>query len=243
MKKLVFLLPAFILFNLMPSYAQDNTVVKEVIQDFHFSELGIRFAINLVAVFILVRLIYFKRHKNKDFQFTLILFNCVNFLICFLLSGANLEVGFAFGLFAIFSIMRYRTVTVPVREMGYLFICVAMGLINSLATTQDHFLILICANAFILLLPLVMDRVPAVAPAALNNGAENLTRDITYERIDLIKPDMRNEMLDDLRRRTGLAVHKVDVINIDLMHDVALIKAHYYQNDHENLIHFSANHV
>ena len=148
MKKLLFLLPAFLFISIAPAFAQDTNLVEKVVKDFNLGEMGIRFLINLVAIFIMVRLVYFAKHKNRDFMFTLILFNCVNFLICFLLSGANLGIGFAFGLFAIFSIMRYRTVTVPVKEMGYLFICIAMGLINSLATTQDNYMVLILANVF-----------------------------------------------------------------------------------------------
>lgn len=188
--------------------------------------------INFAAIFVLVHLIYFKRHKNKDFQFTLILFNCVNFLICYLLSGANLEVGFAFGLFAIFSIMRYRTVTVPIKEMGYLFISVALGLINSLATTQDNYIVLIGANIFIVLLPMFMDRSPSTANftkggTPVINNANGLTQDIIYERIDLIKPEKRKEMIEDLSNRTGLNIQKVDILNIDLMQDVATVKAHY----------------
>lgn len=227
MKKLLILLPACILFNLMPAFAQNAGITDAVIQDFNLQELGIRFAINIAAIFILVHLIYFSRHKNKDFQFTLILFNCVIFLICYLLSGANLGVGFAFGLFAIFSIMRYRTVTVPVKDMGYLFVCVAMGLINSLATTQHSYFVLLSANAFIILLPMLMDR------SAATIGSNNtLTRDIIYERIDLIKPDRMNDMIDDLRNRTGLPVYKVDIVSIDLMQDIAVVKAHY--NNSEN---------
>ena len=82
MKKLLILLPASILFNLMPAFAQNASIADAVIQDFNLQELGIRFTINIAAIFILVHLIYFSRHKNKDFQFTLILFNCVIFLIC-----------------------------------------------------------------------------------------------------------------------------------------------------------------
>src|SRR5687768_10556685 len=96
----------------------------------------LRFGINLVMIYVLIRLIYYPRHKNKDFLFTFILFNVVNFLICILLSAAKIKMGFAFGLFAIFSILRYRTVTVPVREMGYFFISVAVGLINALAVVR-----------------------------------------------------------------------------------------------------------
>lgn len=231
MKKLLLLLPAFTLFNLVPVFSQDGNIAEDVIKDFHLPELAIRFFINSIAIFILVRLIYFARHQNKDFLFTLILFNSVNFLICFLLSGANLEVGFAFGLFAIFSIMRYRTVTVPIREMGYLFISVAMGLINSLAPTQDNFVVLICANIFILLLPMFLDRT-----ATLKDAAALLSRDIIYERIDLIRPEMRTKMIEDLCNRTGLSIQKVDIISIDFMQDVAVVKAHYTNTENDQII-------
>lgn len=227
MKKSFLLLPAFILSFLTPASAQENNLVDAVIRDFNLEEMGIRFLINMVAIFLLVRFIYYSRHKNKDFMFTLILFNCVNFLICFLLSGANLGIGFAFGLFAIFSIMRYRTVTVPVKDMGYLFICIAMGLINSLATTQDNYIALLFANAFILLLPLLLDR----SNTPLSNNNNDLVQDVIYERIDLIKPEKREEMILDLRNRTGLLIHKIDIINIDLMQDMAVIKAHYYNSE------------
>lgn len=250
MKKLLFLLPAFLTFNMIPAFAQETSIVDNVMKDFDLQQLGIRLVINFAAIFVLVHLIYYRRHQNKDFQFTLILFNCVNFLLCYLLSGANLEVGFAFGLFAIFSIMRYRTVTVPIKEMGYLFISVALGLINSLATAQDNYIVLISANAFIILLPMFMDKGINITPTkvAKDKGSKSeksatatpvpvpLTQDIIYERIDLIKPGMRNEMMEDLRNRTGLSIYKVDVISIDLMQDVAVIKAHYSNGSNESLI-------
>lgn len=239
MKKLLILLPAYLLLNIIPAFAQDANVIESAIRDFNLRELGIRFTINIVAIFILVRLVYFSRHKNKDFQLTLTIFNCVNFLICYLLSGANLEVGFAFGLFAIFSIMRYRTVTVPVKEMGYLFICVALGLINSLATIQDNYALLILANAFIVSLPMILDR-SVTLPKAIEN---EITRDIIYERIDLIKPERMDEMINDLQNRTGLDIHKVEVVSIDLMHDVAVLKAHYHHQVNEHAIPTGANHI
>ena len=221
MKKSHFLLAIILLLGATPSFAQNTHLIGDVIKGFDLQELGIRFAINAVSAFILVRLIYFTRHRNKDFLFTFTLFNSVNFLICFLLSSAELEVGFAFGLFAIFSIMRYRTVKVEVKEMGYLFLCIAMGLINSLATTQNNYIVLLCSNAFILVLAILMDR---------TTTSHDESRQITYERIDLIKPELRNEMIQDLRNRTGLPIYKVNIVSIDLMQDVAIVKA-YYKNE------------
>lgn len=182
-------------------------------------ELLIRFAINMVAIVVLVRFIYYPRHRNKDFLFTFILFNCLNFLICYLLADTKLKTGFAFGLFAIFSIMRYRTVMVPIKEMGYFFICVALGLINALAAIEDNFLILLGCNTFILLLTLVLD--------SYSLSHENV-KEIIYERIDLIRPEVREEMLADLRTRTGLPIHKVEIRSFDFLKDVAVVHAYYY---------------
>lgn len=218
MKKSLLIVSAFLMLCITPALAQDKNVLGSMIQSFDLEEFGMRFLINSIAILLLVRVIYYTRHRNKDFVFTFLLFNTVNFLICFLLSAADLEVGFAFGLFAIFSIMRYRTVKVAVKEMGYLFLCIAMGLINSLATTQDNYIVIISSNIFILVLALFLDRTTATNES---------TKQIIYERMDLIKPELRNEMIADLSSRTGLPIHKVDIVNIDLMQKVATVKAHY----------------
>lgn len=219
MKRKFLIFAVFLFHCAKPIYAQNDRVIDKMMNSFSLEELGLRFGINFIAIYILVRWIYFVRYRNTDFLFTLILFNCVNFLICYLLSGANLEVGFAFGLFAIFSIMRYRTVTLPVKEMGYLFIAVALGLINSLASPQDNYIILIGSNLFIILLAFVLDRVTSIG--------HNETKEILYERMDLIKPESRQEMIADLRKRTGLPVQSVEIIKINFMEGTAKIKIRY----------------
>lgn len=262
MKKFLFAFSVLFLTTITSAFAQDSHAVGDTLKGFNFKEFGIRSLINITAIFILVRLIYFIRHKNRDFLFSYILFNCINFLICYLLSGADLGVGFAFGLFAIFSIMRYRTVTLPVKEMGYLFLSVALALLNSLAPVEDNFIVLIISNAFILFLVLILDRtttvtlpyddskqiekntkkikkileqlssgVPQAIPAV--QPTENNAKKIIYERIDLIRPEARNEMIEDLRTRTGMPIYDVEIVHIDLMHDVAELKA-YYHTEKEN---------
>lgn len=230
MKKFIIAFLSGIFICSMPAIAFAGSIVNEIVYMVHLREVGIRFIINLVSIFILVRIIYFTRHRNKDFRFTFILFNFINFLICFLLSGAELQVSFAFGLFAIFSIMRYRTVTVPVKEMGYLFMCVALGLINALATTGDNHVLLIACNAFVLILALLLDwKIPSRATDDYIHS-----RQIIYERIDLIKPANYNRLLEDLRDRTGLPVFKVNVLSVDFLHDTALVSAYYHSKEQEN---------
>ena len=142
----------------------DNVVTEAVANDLFgnntLMEFLVRFGINLLFIIIIVRFIYYPRHRNKDFLFTFFLFNTVNFIICFLLSDTKLKTGFAFGLFAIFSIIRYRTVTVPIREMGYFFVAVTVGLINSLAVLESTqtAVILLMSNTIIIALILLLDR-------------------------------------------------------------------------------------
>lgn len=209
----------------------------DVLGDFaaqtEFWNFALRFIINLLVIYVLIRLIYYPRHKNKDFLFTFILFNVVNFLICILLSSAKLKMGFAFGLFAIFSILRYRTVTIPVREMGYFFLSVAIGIINALAVLRGNPFEdiayfpyeLILANGIILTLVLLLDR--------KSNLKHQNFKEINYERIDLIKPAMRAEMIEDLKTRTGLPINRVEIIKIDFLRDVATIHAFYLSTENE----------
>ena len=191
-----------------------------------YTEMVSRFGINLLAIVILVRFIYYTTHKNKEFLFTFFLFNLLNFLICILLSTTKIKIGFAFGLFAIFSIMRYRTVTVPLKEMGYFFVCVALGIINSLATVDDNYVVLISCNVFILGLTLLLDKFVSLTH-------ENV-KEIVYERIDLIKPERRDEMTKDLIDRTGLPIHRIEIKNINFLRDVAYVNIFYYAKNNEN---------
>lgn len=195
---------------------------------FDINSFTYRAIIDFVSVILLVGLIYYPKHKNKDFIFNFVLFNVVNFMICSLLGAVKIKVGFAFGLFAMFSIIRYRTIAISIKDMGYFFVCVALGMINSLASTDEGYWVLIICNSVILALTFGLERLDF-----LTN--EN-SKDIVYDRVELIKPDLNNELLADLSNRTGLTVHKVDVISIDYLKDVALIKAYYYSKDSLNTI-------
>lgn len=190
--------------------------------------LLIRLTIDLIATYVLVRMIYYNTHKNKDFLFTFGLFNVLIFLISALLSSASMEMGFAFGLFAIFSFIRYRTVTVPIKEMGYLFATLTIGIINALATPGKGFSIIILCNLLILGLILILDRY-------IHLSHENM-KDIVYERIDLITPQKRDEMIEDLIKRTGLPIHRVEIRSVNFLRDTAKIVVFYYATENENKV-------
>ncbi len=190
-----------------------------------YLELVTRFGINFISLYILVRLIYYPTHKNKDFLFTFFIFN---FIIFTLMSTTHIKQGVAFGLFAIFSLMRYRTVTVPIKEMGYFFICLALGMINALSTVDEGagYLVMIGSNLAILLLTVVLDRFVTLTH-------ENV-KEIIYERIDLITPERRDELMDDLKKRTGLPIHRIEIHNINFLRDTARVNVFYHAKDNES---------
>jgi len=200
---------------------ETNDAVNEVLtgSTHNFLEFAIRFGLNFLVIFILVRLIYYPIRKNRDFLFTFFLFNIINFLICYLLSSAQLKMGFAFGLFAIFSILRYRTVTVPVREMGYFFVSVTLGIINALTGTEDGFWLLASANIIILAVAWVID-------FGITITHEN-SKEIIYDRVDLLSAEKQNELIEDLKKRTGLPVHRVEILKIDFLKDIVRMNVFY----------------
>jgi hypothetical protein len=195
---------------------------------FNPNEFGIRTTINLIAVLILVGLIYYPKHRNKDFIFTFVLFNVINFMICFLLGSAKINMGFAFGLFAIFSIIKYRTIVVSIKDMGYFFVCVALGMLNSLANSNDNFIVIIICNLVILSLTFLLDRLDFI-----NN--ENV-KEIIYDNVELIKPNVREELIADLKERTGLEIHKVEIVSINYLKDIVLLKAYYYSKESQSAL-------
>jgi hypothetical protein len=127
--------------------------------------------------------------------------------------------------------MRYRTVTIPIKEMGYFFICLALGMINSLSIIDNHLLfsdwmILLFSNASILLLTVILDRFISLTH-------ENF-KEITYERVDLITPNKREELIEDLKNRTGLPIHRVEIKNINFLRDTAKVHIFYNAKENEN---------
>lgn len=185
------------------------------------TELLCRFGLDLTIILLIVGFIYYPRHKNKDFLFTFIIFNISNFIICYLLANSKLNMGFAFGLFAIFSIIRYRTVMVPIREMGYFFISVALGLINALSSWGDVNSIVICiiSNIFFVMMVFILDK---------NMGLDHENNKIIqYEKIENIKPENREQLITDLAKRTGLNITRVEVGQINFINDSARIKLFY----------------
>jgi len=194
--------------------------------NFDTADFIYRAAIDFCSVLILVGAIYYPKHKNKDFVFTFVLFNLLNFLICYLLGSSTIEVGFAFGLFAIFSIIRYRTIVISIKDMGYFFVCVALGMMSALANIQDNLWFLAGSNGFVLLVTYMLDSLYFI-------NTEN-SKEIIYDNVELIKPANQEAFLSDLKDKTGLEIHRVEVTSINYLKDTALVRVYYYSTVNEN---------
>ncbi len=180
-----------------------------------------RMIIDIFSILILIRLIYYPIYHKKDFFFTFFLFNIVIFIITYLLNKVDLSMGAAFGLFAVFSLLRYRTENISAKDMTYLFIVIALGMIS--AVNKGTFLETAVINGIILIVAYAMD-------GNLFMKNEN-TKKIHYENIELIQPKNNLQLIEDLKTRTGLNIHKVIVEQIDFVKDSAVVIIHYYDND------------
>lgn len=180
-----------------------------------FFKLFIRLLIDFSFTFVIVRVLYFASNRRKDYLFTFFVFNLLTFFICFLLRKVPMELGFALGLFAVFGILRYRTEPIPIKEMTYLFIVIGLAMINALANKKISWAELLFVNTAILLVTLSFEKL------WFNNEIQS--KNVIYERIDLIKSENRLEMIKDLRLRTGLDIVKVQIGKIDFLRDVATV--------------------
>lgn len=177
----------------------------------------ISLGINLLNVALIILFIYFPNYRKLDYIFTFVAFNLVIFLLTFVLKYVKLSVGAAFGLFAVFSMLRYRTQGLSVKDLTYLFIFIAMGVISAI---QLEYYQLAAIHGIILAGTFVLD-----GRVIFRNEQ---IRTIQYEQIELIKPNNHEALLEDLRNRTGLNIHRIVIGKINFLNDSASIKIYYY---------------
>ena len=178
----------------------------------------IRLVIDLITMLILVRLVYHKIYKKKDFFFTFFLFNLIIYVLTYMLNKVELSFGAAFGLFAVFSLLRYRTENITPKDMTYLFVVIALGLITSVS--KGTYLEIALLNLFIIVFVYALD-----GNLLIKN---EMVQIIQYENIQNIKPVNHSKLMEDLKFRTGLDIHKIEIESIDFLKDTARIKVYYY---------------
>lgn len=178
-----------------------------------------RLVLDLFFTGIIVRVVHYRLYRNRDYIFTYTLLNLVTFALVYLLSGVPVELGFALGLFAVFGILRYRTEAIQVRNLTYLFVVIAIALLNALGKAGISFAELLIVNVVIVGMVCVLEAAPF-------SGRED-SRVVRYDRLDLLSPDTSAALLEDLRKRTHLPVERYEIGDVDLLRDTATITVHY----------------
>ena len=198
------------------------------------AELGIRFALNLLVCWILVHFFYYRKSKRRDYYFTFMVFSSAMLLLLYIMGNVEVGVGLTLGLFAIFGVIRYRTETVPIREMTYLFVIIALAAANGLApvynlvdiNTHPHYAlswgnvsVMVLVNLLVILLIWVLESEHLVK--------HTTTKLVLYDRIELIVPERRPELVADLEKRIGVHVENLEIGHVDFLKDSCFIKVYY----------------
>lgn len=200
----------------------------EFIDTVHVKELLLAFLINLIAILIVVRCLYYPKCKRGEFFFTYVLIAISTFMLIYVLGDVKLKAGIALGLFAIFSIIRYRTEQVAIREMTYLFIIIALSAINGLTVSELSIGEVIIINLLFILSIWICESKLLISHYSY--------KVIKYDNVSLITPDKREELIADLEKRTGLKIEKVEVGAIDFLKDAAIVKMYYRSNAANNSV-------
>jgi hypothetical protein len=220
--------PAFAQMNQIPANENQSVRVAEKSASAEKTEnekvtINKRFAyciaIDITTMLLIFGLIYFPNYRNKEFMFTFFLFNIIIFIITFVLNKTNISMGAAFGLFAVFSMLRYRTEGISMKEMTYLLIAIALGLINAIGLQLVPILVfnfIFIAFIFVLDHPLVFK--------------QEVSKTVIYENIDLIRPENHQLLLEDLRKRTGFDIHRFTIMSFDFLKDATSITIYYYKH-------------
>lgn len=183
------------------------------------SQMLARFLINIFFVFILIQFFYYRKSRRLDYYFTFTLISISIFFLIYLLSSVKIKVGMALGLFAIFGIIRYRTETIPVREMTYMFVIISLSVINAIAGNLS-LIELFATNIIYIIAVWIVE--------SIRGGLRHLaSKLILYDRVDNIKPEQRQELIEDLRKRTGLNIVKVDVGAVNFLQDTVMLKIYF----------------
>ncbi len=194
--------------------------------------LGIRLAINLSVLYIIIRLLYYPKARRKDYLFTYFLIGIITFFLCFGLKKLDIDTGMGLGLFAIFGIIRYRTDAIEIKEMTYLFLVIGLSVVNAMLATQVekgmyqiNLFELGVINITVIAVLFIMEYLWLV---------KHETRKIVnYDRVDLLQPDKYDEMKLDLETKTGLVINRFEIGKIDYLNDTCMVRIYFYADDQD----------
>jgi len=182
-------------------------------------KLSARMLLNFSMAWLVIHMVYARLYKRREYIFTFYMFNLVTFSLCLLLRKVPAELGFALALFGVFGILRYRTETIRIRELTFLFIVIGIGILNAVANTRVSAPELLIVNGAIVGLTWFLEG---------RRGAAEESRPILYDNIQLLQPGRHSELISDLCERTGLDITRVEIHRVDLLRDAADVTIHYH---------------
>ena len=211
------------------NYQLGNMIGLTLLDPQHFISLVMRFIINLIVVIVIARLFYYPHSRRRDYMFIYILMSMSIFLLVSLMEGDGMNLGAAMGLFAIFGIMRFRTEAVPIREMTYLFMLIAVSVVNALGRAEYHpkadywdgfgLVTIIFVNLVFVGMAWLFESSKLVSSSC--------SKYILYDNVSLVSPEKRDELKADLEKRTGLNITRLEVGTIDFLKDACMIRIFY----------------
>lgn len=188
-----------------------------------FNKLGSKFFIRLLidvcSICVLLFLVYLPYNRKREYIFTFFMFNVAIFLITFLMNDVVMSMGAAFGLFAVFGMLRYRTEDIAMKDMTYLFLSIAMGMITSVTKGDWE--------------PAIVSSILLLMTFLLDSGIilkREIYKNIQYENIEMIKPENHPALIEDLKNRTGLNIHRIAIGKVDFLRDTATVRIYYYES-------------
>lgn len=196
----------------------DTLITTEVSEAIDILEILCRMGVDILFAGIIILFIHYRNYKNNEFVFTYFMFNVIIFLLTVILQSVKISMGAAFGLFAVFSMLRYRTEDISQRDMTYLFIVIAVGLISASSPYEIYHLAII--NSLIVLMTFLLESNLIIK--------KEYSKTIQFEDIKLIRFDSNEELIEVLKERTGLNIHRVSISKINYLNDSAAVKIFYY---------------
>ena len=194
--------------------------------DNDFYKMLFRFALNIITLTIIIRFLYYKYTGKQEYLFTYYMIGIIVFLICFTLKKFELNLGMALGLFAIFGILRYRTSTIEIKEMTYLFIVIGISVINSLANKKMSLVELLLGNLIVIVSIIIIERVWL--------SRKLISKKIIYSNLEHVKPQDSNRLKSELEEKLGFPIQRLDVNDIDFSQNTVKLTVFYYQNRAKN---------
>ena len=183
--------------------------------------MTLRFLLNIFFAYILISVIYAREHRIREYSFSFFVSNILIFMVTSMLASVRVRTGFAFGLFAILSILRYRTEQIQIREMTFLFASIILGVINSLATAELTIFAVVWANVILCICVYMCDKV-------FMGKTDHIV--LIYDNTKLLAKDKKAELHEDIKNRFGYDVVKVVIIKMNYLTDSAEVKLAYKRN-------------